>query len=58
MTTKQWILDLINEREKEQRELYRTNRCAFEPDFSMVFHNVIALHEKARRLVEKGPDEP
>ena len=56
MTTKRWLLDLIDEEEKRVREDYRMNWKSYEEQKK--FDGKILDIDSARRLVEKGPDEP
>jgi hypothetical protein len=62
MNTKRWLLDLIDADEKLTRERFaksQRDRDPAERAHAASYYNVRLLTiERARQLVEKGPDEP
>ena len=61
MTTKQFILDLLDEKEERVRGAYRCGKIAPGTDSAnqrAIFGVTMGQIERARALVEKGPDEP
>jgi hypothetical protein len=62
MTTKRWLLDLIEYRDRVVRLAYRVHLAGAPPEelYPDRTAHEAELHaiERARQLVEKGPDEP
>jgi hypothetical protein len=56
MTTKQWLLDLIDGNKEHLLDCWR--KCEQGTQERVEFHNAMAMVDAARRLVEPCPDEP